>query len=327
MQTTQRPQLQIGPLSLESPLVLAPMAGYSDLPFRTILRRLGGLGLAYTEMISPQSLLLGRGLRRDQLLATTPEDRPVGYQLYGRDSELMSEAARRLEGDGAELIDLNMGCPQREITSSLAGAALLRTPAEAVRLAEQVVSAVSIPVTVKMRLGWDSRSIVAPQLARDLELAGVAAITVHGRTRDQAFKGEVMLEEIRRVVDAVKRIPVIGNGDITTPETGLRMLQEAGCAGIMVGRGATRDPLLVRDLWRALRGLPPVPPPTQAEQIGLLREQFELSIRHYGERRVVAIFRRWIAARARSLGWSRETMIRLLRIGEISEMRGALSPP
>lgn len=324
MQTRQPHQLQIGTLALETPIVLAPMAGYSDLPFRTILRSMGGLGLAYTEMVSPESILFGRGNRRSEILATSPEDRPLAHQIYGTDPQLMSDAARWLEDHGAILVDINMGCPRREITSSGAGAALLRQPALAARLAEEIARAVAIPVTVKLRLGWDAESIVAAALARDLERAGVAAITVHGRTRDQSFSGDVSLEAIRRVVESVDRIPVIGNGDITSPEAGVRMFRETGCAAIMVGRGAARNPWLIRDLSRELRGLSALPSPTQEERLGLLREQFEGSIVHYGERHAVAIFKRWIAERSRHLGWSKEQMVRNLKIESIPRMRAML---
>ena len=324
MQTRQRHQLRIGSLSLETPILLAPMAGYTDLPFRAILRSLGGLGLAYTEMVSPESVLFGKGNRRREILATSPDDRPLAHQIYGTDPQLMSDAARWLEDHGAVLVDINMGCPQREITSSSAGAALLRNPALAARLADRIVRAVSIPVTAKIRLGWDAQSVIAAELSRDLERAGVAAITVHGRTRDQGFVGEVKLEEIRRVVESVERIPVIGNGDITSREDGLRMLRETGCSAIMVGRGAVRDPWLVRDLWRELHGLPQLPRPTYEERLGLLREHFERSIDHYGERHAVAIFRRWLAERARHLDWSREKMLRVLKISTIPEMRVVL---
>ena len=324
MLTQRPPQPRIGSLSLETPVLLAPMAGYTDLPFRTILRSLGGLGLAYTEMVSPQSVLFGKGNRRNEILATSLEDRPLAHQIYGTDPQLMSDAARWLEDHGAVVVDINMGCPQREITSSSAGAALLRNPLAAARLAERVVSSVSIPVTAKLRLGWDAQSIVAAELARDLEVAGVAAITVHGRTREQGFVGQVNLDGIRRVVESVERIPVIGNGDIISREAGLRMLRETGCSAIMVGRGAVRDPWLIRDLWRALQGLPQLAQPTYGERLGLLREQFERSILHYGERYAVPIFRRWLAERARQLNWSKEQMLRTLKIGTIPEMRQAL---
>ena len=326
METLQLPTtLQIGDLKLATPILLAPMAGFTDLPFRMSVRPLGGLGLAYAEMVNSPSVLFGGGKRRSEILATVSEDSPLGYQIYGTDPQLMTAAARWLEENGADLIDINMGCPRREITSSGAGSAILKTPELAVRVAERVVASVSIPVTVKMRLGWEEGTVVAPDLARELEKVGVAAITVHGRTRAQGFGGVVDLTGIRRVVEAVERIPVIGNGDVTSPEAALRMLRETGCRGIMVARGAIRDPWLIRDIWQALRGLPPLPAPSRTEQISLLFDQFERSILHYGEKHAVAIFRRWIPELSKKLELGRETMLRLLRIIEIEEMRRTLT--
>ncbi len=326
METLQLPTtLRFGDLALETSILLAPMAGFTGLPFRMALRQLGGLGMAYAEMVNPQSVLWGGGKRRQEILATAPEDRPLGYQIYGTDPELMAETARWLQDHGALLIDINMGCPRREITSSGAGSALLKNPAEAVRIAERVVASVSVPVTVKLRLGWEPKSLVAPDLARELERVGVAAIAVHGRTRAQAFTGEVDLEGIRQVVEAVERIPVIGNGDVTSREAGLRMLRETGCAGIMVARGAVRDPWLIRDLWQAVRGLPPLPEPTRAERIQLLRELFEGCVHHHGEKHAAPAFRKWIPDAVRQLHLGREAMLRLLRINAVPEMRGALA--
>jgi tRNA-dihydrouridine synthase B len=322
---TRTHTLQIGPLTLETPILMAPMAGYTDLAFRMILRSLGGLGLAYSEMLSPHSILLGRSKRRREMLATAPEDRPLGYQVYGTDPEFMSEAARWLEERGASAIDINMGCPQREITSSLAGAALLKTPLEAVRLAERVVASVSVPVTVKMRLGWGAQSIVAPGLARDLERAGVSAVTVHGRTREQAYRGRADLDEIRRVVDAVERIPVIGNGDVTSPEAATRMLRETGCAGIMVARGAIKDPWLVRDIWQELRGLPALPPPSRDDRLGMMRHHFEQTVLNNGEQKAAVIFRKWVPNYSARLGLRKEIMVPLMRITDHLQMRQALS--
>lgn len=324
MDTCWPGKLQIGPLALETPILLAPMAGYTDLPFRMTLRSLGGLGLAYCEMLNPRSVLFGGGRRLREMMATSPGDRPLGYQIYGADPQLMSDAARRLEERGAILIDINMGCPQPEITSGRGGAALLRELDEATRLAERIVDSVSIPVTAKLRLGWETGSLVAPDLARDLEMAGVAAIAIHGRTREQRYSGDADLEGIRRVVEAVARVPVIGNGDITSPQAALRMLRETGCAGIMVGRGALRDPWLIRDIWRMLRGLPPLPPPTRADRLWLLLDHFERSVLHYGTDKAVLVFRKWIPEATAGIGLGRETMLRLLRISGLEEMRRAL---
>jgi nifR3 family TIM-barrel protein len=326
METLQLPTtLRIGNLALETPILLAPMAGFTDLPFRMSVRPLGGLGLAYAEMVNPPSVLFGGGKRRREILATVPEDRPLGYQIYGTDPQLMAEAARWLVDSGAAVIDINMGCPRREITSSGAGSALLKTPDLAVRVAERVVAAVGVPVTVKMRLGWEEGTLVAPELARELERVGVAAVTVHGRTRAQGFGGAADLGGIRRVVEAVERIPVIGNGDVTSPQAALRMLRETGCAGIMVARGAVRDPWLIRDIWQALQGLPPIPEPDRAERLAMLRDQFERSILHYGEKHAVAIFRRWVPEVSKKLQLGRETMLKLLRAPDIPEMRRELA--
>ncbi len=326
METLQVPTtLRIGNLALETPILLAPMAGFTDLPFRMSIRPLGGLGLAYAEMVNPPSVLFGGGKRRREILATVPEDRPLGYQIYGTDPQLMAEAAQWLQESGAAVVDINMGCPRREITSGGGGAAILKQPDLAVEVAGSVVASVSIPVTVKMRLGWEEGALVAPDLARNLERVGVAAITIHGRTRAQGFAGTVDLVGVRRVVEAVERIPVIGNGDVTSPEAALRMLRETGCAGIMVARGATRDPWLIRDIWQALRGLPPLPAPTRAERLAVLQQLFERSILHYGEKHAVAIFRHWVPEVAKKLQLGRETMIRLLRTPDIPEMRRALA--
>ncbi len=326
METLQLPTtLRIGNLALETPILLAPMAGFTDLPFRMTIRPLGGLGLAYAEMVNPPSVLFGGSKRRREILATVPEDRPLGYQIYGTDPDLAAQAARWLQENGAAVVDINMGCPRREITSSGAGSAILKTPDLAVRVAERVVASVSVPVTVKMRLGWEEGSLVAPALARELEKVGVAAITIHGRTRSQGFTGTADLAGIRKVVEAVERIPVIGNGDVNSPEAALRMLRETGCAGIMVARGAIRDHWLIRDIWRALQGLPPLPAPTSAERMALLRDQFDRSILHYGEKHAVAIFRRWVPEATKKLQLGREAMLRLLRIAGIAEMRQALA--
>ncbi len=317
----------IGSVALPTPILLAPMAGYSDLPFRMIVRELGGLGLAFTEMLHPQTVLQDRGKRSRDIMATSQEDRPLGHQIYGRDPQRLAETARHLEANGATLIDLNMGCPAKEITSGGGGSALLRDGDQALRVAEAVVNAVSIPVTVKLRLGWDEGSLVAVELARGLEGLGVAALTVHGRTRAQGYAGVVNLEGIRRVVEAVERIPVIGNGDLLSPEDALRMLRETGCQGLMVARGVMRDPWLIRDLWRGLCGLPPLPPSTLADHWDIFRAQFERMVLHYGEKMAPVLFRKWFPMRAEPLGLTREAMLRFLRITNLAEMRRALRNP
>lgn len=316
---------RIASLTFSSPVLLAPMAGYTDLPFRLQVRALGGLGLAYSEMLNPRSILYGGGRKRAAILATCPEDTPLAHQLYGKDPELMAAAAQWLVERGATLIDVNMGCPQKKIARTGAGAGLLKDPAAAVRLAKRVIASVKVPVTAKIRLGWDAHCHVAESLARDLEQAGAAALTIHGRTRGQGYAGRADWDRIGDVVRAVERMPVIGNGDIVSPETAREMFSRTGCAAIMVGRAALKNPWLIREIWNDLQGLPPLPPPDRPERLAFLRAHFERHVRHYGEHGGVVLFRKWIPQYARDLGLPREQMVCLLQIMGLDEMREALA--
>ena len=316
--------LRIGGLTFSPPVLLAPMAGYSDLPFRHGIRTLGGIGLAYTEMLSPASLLQGKGRKRKALLATTPDDTPLGYQIYGAHATDLCAAARWLETHGAPLIDINMGCPQRKISHHGAGAGLLRDPAEAVRIAGEVVKSVGIPVTVKLRLGWDHDHIVAPDMVPGLEAAGVAAITIHGRTRGQGYSGAADREAIARVVAAAHRIPVIGNGDVTTPAAALRMFEETGCAGIMIGRGALSNPWLARDVSRHLQGLPPAPAPARADWMAYMRAHFERMVDLYGPVGGTLLYRKWIPLYVRAWLKDRQRMVQWLLVDDPDVMRSLM---
>lgn len=271
--------LQIGPVSLETNLLLAPVANYCDLAFRLTARSCGGVGLACTDLLSPQGLLRGSGASLD-LARTSREDSPVGMQLYGADPDLLCAGAIWAVEHGATVVDINMGCPVDKVTKKNGGSMLLCAPANTVRLAERMVGAVerasggAVPVTAKVRLGWDNDRLVAPSLARDLERVGVAAVTVHGRTTEQRFKGEVRLEGIGDVVAAVDSIPIIGNGDVTTAEKCIEMLRATGCAGVMIGRGAFSAPWIFRDCW-TLQTTGAVPEePTHREKIEIIRGYF-----------------------------------------------------
>lgn len=275
--------LQIGPVQLQSNLLLAPIAGYCDLAFRTICREFGGVGLACTDLLSPQGLLRGTAASLD-LAQTNDADRPVGMQLYGSDPAIMAEGARWAEDHGATIIDINMGCPVDKVTKKDGGSKLLCDLPKAIAIAERVAAAIKVPLTAKMRLGWscaDYESGVSSKLACNLTDVGVAAITVHGRTTEQRFGGEVNREGIRRVVQAVQehtrgRIPVIGNGDVREPEDVLTMLRETGCQGVMIGRGALSTPWIFRDAW-SLQTTGSVPAePTDHEKIETIRRFFNL---------------------------------------------------
>lgn len=233
--------IRFGSLELNSNLFLSPLAGYTTLPFRLIVREIGGVHLATTDLVNARSLI-ERNRKALKLIETNAKDSPLAVQLFGAVPEEMRDAALYLESLGVRSVDINMGCPVRKVTRTGGGSAMMTEHEKTARLVRCMVDAVKIPVTAKMRLGWDDDNITAPDLARALEDAGVAAVFVHGRTREQGFGGTVHLDGIRRVVEAVREIPVIGNGDITTPEAARWMLQETGCAGVSIGRGAFYDP-------------------------------------------------------------------------------------
>jgi len=283
---------RIASLPLATNLLLAPLSGYTDLAFRLVVRSCGGVGLAYTDLLCPEGVLR-ENYKTMELTATCADDAPLAMQLYGADAHLMADAAMWAEDHGANVIDINMGCPADKITQRHGGSKLLCDPPHAVRIAERIVKAVrSVPVTAKMRLGWDERSIVAPMLASRLEEVGVAMVTVHGRTTEMGYSGHCRLEGIAEVVAAVKRIPVVGNGDIRTPQDAKRMLDRTGCAAVMIGRMALSTPWIFRDTWSYLTsGLVP-PEPTLEEKCRLMREHFYNAVRLRGERTAVVEFRR-----------------------------------
>jgi len=292
---------KIGSTTLASNLLLAPIAGYCDLAFRMTVRPLGGLGLACTDLVNPKGLLR-QTARSMQLVEMDPADHPLCVQLYGRETDELAAAAQWGEANGAATIDLNMGCPVDKICKRDAGSALLRDLSAAVAIAGRVVQSVKIPVTVKMRLGWDENSIVAPQLARMLEDIGVAAITVHGRTAAQKFAGKASLDGIARVVEAVRSIPVIGNGDVCRPQDAANMIRQTGCRGIMIGRAALSDPWIFRDTHALLTtGVVP-PPPTASERIDRMLVHFEQLVRLRGERMACTLFRQRVSWYTRHFG-------------------------
>ena len=233
--------MRLGPLTLPSNLFLSPLAGYTNLPFRLAVRELGGLGLATTDLVNARSLL-ERKTKALKLIETSPADRPLAVQLFGSNPEELRDAAVYLESLGVASVDINMGCPVRKVCRVGGGSAMMTELDKTASLVKGMVEAVKLPVTAKMRLGWDEDNITAPDLARALEEVGVAAVFVHGRTREQGFGGRVNLAGIRAVVEAVKVIPVIGNGDVTTPEAAKKMIEDTGCAGVSIGRGAFYNP-------------------------------------------------------------------------------------
>lgn len=261
----------IGPVAVDPPLALAPMAGLTDVTFRRVVRSCGGLGLAVSEIVSAEGLLRGT-FAPEEYLTIDPGEHPVALQLSGSEPDRMAEAARVCEARGADILDINMGCPAPSVIKGRCGSALLKDPAKAAALAAAVVRAVSIPVTVKMRLGWSARLITFLEVARALEGVGVAGLCLHARTREQEYRGSADWARIAELKAAV-RLPVFGNGDVHTPADVLRMFEETGCDGVMVGRAAVKNPWIFRQAVQLARE-GRFDEPTQADRIALIRAHF-----------------------------------------------------
>jgi tRNA-dihydrouridine synthase B len=243
----------VGSVRLHSPMVVSPMAGMTDTAFRRLVKRQGGCGLVVTEMVSSEGLV--RGIDRTLEYAEyTEEERPVSIQIFGGEPDKMAEAARIVEGMGANIVDVNMGCPVPKIAKHNAGCRLMREPSHAATIIAAMVNAVRIPVTVKMRKGWDDDEMNAPDVARRVEDAGAAAITIHGRTAKQSYSGTADWEFVARVADALT-IPVFGSGDCTEPEQIVERLKD-GVSGVFVGRGVLRNPWILAQAQDLLEGRP-----------------------------------------------------------------------
>ena len=283
--------MQFGPLGLQSNLFLSPLAGYTNLPFRLTLREVGGLDLATTDLVNARSLL-EKNPKAFKLIETCPADRPLAVQLFGSVPEEMRDAAVMLEALGVSSVDINMGCPVRKVCRVGGGSAMMTEHAKTAALVKGMVNAVKIPVTAKMRLGWDDENLTAPDLARALEDVGVAAVFIHGRTREQGFEGTVNLAGIRAVAQAVKAIPVIGNGDVTTPEAAQMMLNETGCAGVSIGRGAFYNPWIFRHTRHFLDTGELLPEPPFTERVRVLCRHLDLMVEVFGEEHGCRMFRK-----------------------------------
>jgi nifR3 family TIM-barrel protein len=345
--------MRIGSLQLNSKLFLSPLAGYTNLPFRLVVREVGGAGLCTTDLVNARSLL-EKNHKALKLIETCPADSPLAVQLFGSVPGEMRDAAIQLESLGAASIDINMGCPVRKVCKVGGGSAMMTELDKTAALVRGMVNAVKIPVTAKMRLGWDDENLTAPDLARALEDAGAAAIFVHGRTREQGFGGTVNLAGIRKVVEAVKTIPVIGNGDIITPQAAKKMFDETGCAGVSIGRGAFYDPWIFKRTLQYLKscgsgresalisngsqnnnepthvgcyenegGLPPEP--AFSERMRIMCRHLDLMIEVFGEELGCRMFRKVAPWYAKRFGPCHEFNKRVVQISTRAEFHDVLT--
>jgi nifR3 family TIM-barrel protein len=318
------PKLHFGPLELPTRFLLSPLAGYTNLPFRLAVRELGGVGLATTDLVNARALLQ-RSRKTMELIDTCPADRPLAVQIYGAQPEEMRDATQWLEEYGVSCVDINMGCPVHKVVRGGGGSAMMCDPGRTIDLVRSVVQAVKLPVTVKMRLGWDDANWSAPYFARAFEQVGVAAVIIHGRTRAQGFGGKVSLEGIRAVAEAVDAIPVIGNGDVRTIADAQQMLMDTGCAGVSIGRGALLNPWFFAQLRRWEETGDPGAWPTYDQRLSLMHRHFHLLVGQRGEHFACLTFRKVANWYCKVLKPGRDVQQRLIRIERVVDFDAIVS--
>jgi len=283
----------IGHIPVADPVFLAPMSGVTDLPFRRMVKSFGA-GLVFSEMIASRSVIEA-WKSNVKIRVDYAEEFPMAVQIAGCEPEIMAEAAKINVGRGAAIIDINFGCPVKKIVTGHAGSALMRDEALATRIMAAVVEAVDVPVTVKMRLGWDEHTLNAPALARAAENAGIRMVTVHGRTRNQLYNGTADWQAVRRVRGAT-RLPLVVNGDILSPADAQKAMDISGADGVMIGRGCYGRPWLLRETAARLKGGKSPPPPTPADMLAVIEKHYEDMLVYYGPKQGVQIARK-------HLGW------------------------
>lgn len=334
--TSVTPGFFVGSVWVRTPLLLAPMEDVTNLAFRLMAKRIADPGLMFTEFVSAMAVHYNPS-RTLKKMRVEEEERPLGIQIFGAEPDMMAESARLAEEMGADLVDINMGCWVPKVCRQGSGAALLKDPVAAEEIVRAVVKAVKIPVTVKVRAGWDNSHFAAPDLARRFQGAGAQMLTLHARFAQQGFDGEAdwrLLSALREVVT----VPLIGNGDVRTPEQAHKMLHETGCDGVMVGRAAISDPWALARIAQSLRGQPVPPPPTFAERARVALEHAKLSVRHEADYsglpeadpqvqlKAIRAMRGQLPLYIKGVPGSARTRERLSGVGSVSELEGLLLP-
>ncbi|NLA57795.1 MAG: tRNA dihydrouridine synthase DusB [Firmicutes bacterium] len=313
--------MRIGHVLIENPVALSPMAGVTNSIFRRICKAMGA-GLVITEMVSSKGLLYNNR-RTEELLAFSEEERPIAIQLFGSEPETMGKAARMVAALEPDLIDINMGCPTPKIVKNGDGAALMRDPDLAARVVESVAANVSCPVTVKMRRGWDENSPTAAEIAPLLVKAGAQGLTIHGRYREQFYRGKADWDCIAAVKAAVD-VPVWGNGDVDSPDAALKMLQETGCDGVMIGRSALGNPWIFREVSHYLRWREYLPKPSLRERLDLALAHLEKEVAVLGELAGVRKMRSQLAWYTKGFPQAAAVRQRLNQAKSVAEVREIL---
>ena len=313
-------KLKIGDLELENNIILAPMAGITDLPFRIICKKYGNPGLVCTEMVSSKALYYNDE-KTKKLLNTQDERRPIAFQIFGSEPEIMGKAAKLISNE-ADTIDINMGCPAPKVVKNGDGSKLLLSPELVKDIVTTVVANTNKPVTVKFRKGWDKENINAIEIAKIIESAGASAITIHGRTREQYYSGQVDLDIIKQVKESVK-IPVIGNGDIRTAEDAKKMFEYTGVDGIMIGRASLGNPWIIKEIIQKLNGNNPEQISNQ-EKLKIIKEHLELAIKEKGEYIAIREMRKHICWYIKNLKDSSTMREKVNRIEDVDELIACL---
>ena len=312
--------MKIGNVELENNVFLAPMAGITDMAYRAICKQFG-CGLTYTEMVSAKGLYYKSENTKD-LMALAPEEKPAAIQIFGSDPDILASIAAEVQAAGADIIDINMGCPTPKIVRNGDGSALMQKPELVAEIVKKVTAAVTIPVTIKIRKGWDQNSVNAVEIAQAAEENGAMAVTVHGRTREQFYTGQADWDIIKKVKESL-RIPVIGNGDIVSPETAKEMLEHTGCDAIMIGRGAEGNPWIFKRVIEYLKSGRILPEPSYKEKLEMATYHLEQTILLKGEDVGVKEMRKHIAWYLKGLPGSstiKSEVFKLNKVEDVKEM-------